>query len=148
MPDNRKAGLMGAGAGLMFLAGCVNLLFRAIPRALSFSSPATVAAANTPDDDGDSCADSTDLAMAMTAWKQVQQRKADPASATSADSPPFGGDIAPARSVADAYPSFESVAVDPGAGQVVISDSNRGAIFVYDRTAGDSSSQMVSPKRE
>ncbi len=157
MPANRKSGLMGAG--LMFLAGCVNLFFRASPRALSFSTPATVAAANTPDEDDDSCADTTDLAMAMTAWKQVQQRKTDPVSAAasasvpvsasvSLDTAPVGGDIAPARTVADAYPSFHSVAVDPEAGQVVISDSNRGAILLYDRASGDNSHRMASPKQE
>src|SRR5579864_4922846 len=149
MPANRKSGLMGAG--LMFLAGCVNLFFRASPHFLSFSTPAAVAAADTSDEDGDSCADTADLAMAMTAWKQVQQRKAVPVSASASlppDTAPVGGDIAPARTVADAYPSFHSVAVDPEAGQVVISDSNRGAIFVYDRASGDNSHQMVSPKRE
>lgn len=153
MPANRKSGLVGAGAAVMFLAGCVNLFFRASPRVLSFSTPATVAAANTSEDDDDSCADTTDLAMAMTAWKQVQQRKADPVSASvsasgSLDTAPVGGDIAPARTVADAYPSFHSVAVDPEAGQVVISDSNRGAILLYDRASGDNSHRMVSPKQE
>src|SRR3984885_2659081 len=157
MPANRKSGLLGAGAAVMFLAGCVNLFFRASPRVLSFSTPATVAAANTPDEDDDSCADTTDLAMAMTAWKQVQQRKADPVSAAasvpvsvsvSGDTAPVGGDIAPARTVADSYPSFHSVAVDPEAGQVVISDSNRGAILLYDRASGDNSHRMVSPKQE
>ena len=157
MPANRKSGLLGAGAAVMFLAGCVNLFFRASPRVLSFSTPATVAAANTPDEDDDSCADTTDLAMAMTAWKQVQQRKADPVSAAasvpvsvsvSGDTAPVGGDIAPARTVADSYPSFHSVAVDPEAGQVVISDSNRGAILLYDRSSGDNSHRMVSPKQE
>jgi DNA-binding beta-propeller fold protein YncE len=157
MPANRKSGLLGAGAAVMFLAGCVNLFFRASPRVLSFSTPATVAAASTPDEDDDSCADTTDLAMAMTAWKQVQQRKADPVSAAasvpvsvsvSGDTAPVGGDIAPARTVADSYPSFHSVAVDPEAGQVVISDSNRGAILLYDRSSGDNSHRMVSPKQE
>src|ERR1700733_2650647 len=157
MPANRKSGLLGAGAAVMFLAGCVNLFFRASPRVLSFSTPATVAAANTPDEDDDSCADTTDLAMAMTAWKQVQQRKADPVSAAasvpvsvsvSGDTAPVGGDIAPARTVADSYPSFHSVAVDPEAGQGVISDSNRGAVLLYDRSSGDNSHRMVSPKQE
>jgi DNA-binding beta-propeller fold protein YncE len=161
MPANRKYGLVGAGAAVMFLASCVHLLFRASPRILSLSTPSTVAAANTPDDDDDSCADTTDLAMAMTAWKQVQQRKADPVSASvsasvsvsaavsvSGATAPVGGDIAPARTVADAYPSFHSVAVDPAAGQVVISDSNRGAILLYDRASGDNSHRMVSPNQE
>src|SRR5581483_12143997 len=39
-------------------------------------------------------------------------------------------------------------AVDPAANQVAISDSNRGAILLYDRTAGDNSHRMVAPERE
>ena len=147
MPDKRKAILLGIGASVMLLAGCVTLLFRATSLLFHFSARAT-SAASAADEDDDSCSDSADLAMAITAWKQVQQRKGGPVSASSADTAPAGGDIAPARTVADAYPSFHSVAVDPGAGQVVISDSNRGAIFVYDRTSGGNSHQMVSPERE
>ena len=44
-----------------------------------------------------------------------------------------GGDIAPVRTVADPYPSLHSVAVDPENDRVVMSDSNRGGLLVYDR---------------
>jgi DNA-binding beta-propeller fold protein YncE len=57
-----------------------------------------------------------------------------------------GGDIVPVRSVEDPYPSLHSVAVDPANNRVVISDSNRGSILFYERTAGSSSSQVVVPK--
>lgn len=47
-----------------------------------------------------------------------------------------GGDIVPVRSVADPYPSLHSVAVDPENNIVLMSDSNRGGILVYKRSAG------------
>ena len=47
-----------------------------------------------------------------------------------------GGDIVPVRSVADPYPSFHSVTVDPENNEVLMSDSNRGGLLVYDRAAG------------
>ncbi len=159
MPEKQRASLMSAGAALMFLAVCGNLLVRVKPHIFSSAThPAihSVAAAPTgvsddaAADDDDSCADTTELAMAMTAWKETQQRKAAASPAASPENPPIGGDIAPARSVADAYASLHSVAVDPDANRVFMSDSNRGEIFGYDRTAGDSSSrsaQMIDPSR-
>jgi DNA-binding beta-propeller fold protein YncE len=47
-----------------------------------------------------------------------------------------GGDIVPVRSVADPYPSLHSVTVDPENNRVVMTDSNRGGLLVYDRAAG------------
>lgn len=47
-----------------------------------------------------------------------------------------GGDIVPVRSVADPYPSLHSVAVDPENNKVMMSDSNRGGLLVYDRASG------------
>jgi 6-phosphogluconolactonase (cycloisomerase 2 family) len=47
-----------------------------------------------------------------------------------------GGDIGPVRSVADPYPSLHSVTVDPENNKVLMSDSNRGGLLVYDRNAG------------
>jgi DNA-binding beta-propeller fold protein YncE len=49
--------------------------------------------------------------------------------------------------VADSYASLHSVAVDPDTNQVVVSDSNRGAMFFYDRTAGGNGAQMANPER-
>src|SRR6266481_5754481 len=56
-----------------------------------------------------------------------------------------GGDIVPVRSLADPYPSLHSVAVDPDNNRVLISDSNRGALRIYDRTSGSGSSGVVEP---
>lgn len=137
---------MSAGAGLLLMAGCFNLLFRATPSLFSSRSQASVTAGDSTDED-DSCADRTELAMAMTAWKQTQARGASAAPASQGATVPVGGDIAPARAVADSYASLHSVAVDPEANQVVVSDSNRGAIFFYDRSAGGNSAQMANPQR-
>jgi DNA-binding beta-propeller fold protein YncE len=169
MPKKRWASVAGAGAALMLLAGSSNLLFRASTfrvtsggssfQGAKLDSPSTwprVVQASTlgnsaPDiDEDDSCGGTAELALAMTAWQEKQQRRTESASAAAAlpEAVPAGGDIAPARYVADAYASLHSVAVDPDANQVVMSDSNRGAIFFYDRTSGDSSSKMVDPKWE
>ncbi len=56
-----------------------------------------------------------------------------------------GGDIVPVRSLADPYPSLHSVAVDPDNNRVLISDSNRGGLLIYDRTSGSDSSAVVEP---
>jgi DNA-binding beta-propeller fold protein YncE len=56
-----------------------------------------------------------------------------------------GGDIAPVRSIADPYPSLHSVAVDSENNRVLMSDSNRGSLLVYDRMAGDNSSNITEP---
>jgi 6-phosphogluconolactonase (cycloisomerase 2 family) len=63
-----------------------------------------------------------------------------------------GGDIVPVRSVADPYPSLHSVTVDPENNKVLMSDSNRGGLLVYDRAAGtvpgsDGVSEPVSQVR-
>jgi DNA-binding beta-propeller fold protein YncE len=149
MREKPTAWLMSAGAALMFVMGCFNLLFRAKPSLFSFlSSQSRVSvAADASIDADDSCADTTELAMAMSAWKQTQLRASDSAASTRAETAPAGGDIAPARSVADAYASLHSVAVDPDANRVIVSDSNRGAIFFYDRNAGSNSAQMANPER-
>src|ERR1700731_1861234 len=56
-----------------------------------------------------------------------------------------GGDIAPLRTVADPYPSLHSVAVDPENDRVLMSDSNRGGLLVYDRSTGSLSSSVAEP---
>ncbi|HTG27138.1 MAG TPA: hypothetical protein VK818_02845, partial [Methylomirabilota bacterium] len=63
-----------------------------------------------------------------------------------------GGDIVPVRSVADPYPSLHSVTVDPENNKVLMSDSNRGGLLVYDRATGtvpgsDAISEPVSQVR-
>src|SRR5437879_4177142 len=146
LPEKQTAWLVSAGAALMFIGGCFNLLFRAAPAIFPSGSQASVASDDATDAD-DSCADTTELAMAMTAWKQTQLRAANSGSTSRTETAPLGGDIAPARSVADAYASLHSVAVDPETNQVVVSDSNRGAIFFYDRSAGSNSAQIANPER-
>jgi DNA-binding beta-propeller fold protein YncE len=47
-----------------------------------------------------------------------------------------GGDVPPARVVRDPYPTFHGVAVDPQNNLVVMSDSNRHGLWMYERTAG------------
>jgi hypothetical protein len=139
---------MSARAALMFVGICANFLLRAKPHIFPFAAKTSIVSDAASDDlDDDSCADTTELAMAMTAWQQTQQRKTAAGSPALTESAPVGGDIAPARSVFDAYASLHSVAIDADANRVFMSDSNRGAIFLYDRTAGDNSSQMVSPER-
>jgi DNA-binding beta-propeller fold protein YncE len=56
-----------------------------------------------------------------------------------------GGDIVPVRSVADPYPSLHSVAVDSDNSRVLMSDSNRGGLLLYDRTAGAASNNVTEP---
>ncbi|HLZ12169.1 MAG TPA: hypothetical protein VKP58_06245 [Candidatus Acidoferrum sp.] len=56
-----------------------------------------------------------------------------------------GGDIVPVRSVADPYPSLHSVAVDSDNNRVLMSDSNRGGLLLYDRTAGAASINITEP---
>jgi DNA-binding beta-propeller fold protein YncE len=56
-----------------------------------------------------------------------------------------GGDIVPVRSIADPYPSLHSVAVDSDNNRVLMSDSNRGGLLFYDRTAGGASDNVTDP---
>jgi hypothetical protein len=46
-----------------------------------------------------------------------------------------GGDVAPARIVADSYPTFHSVVVDAENDRVFVSDPNRHALWSYERLA-------------
>src|SRR5437867_10733254 len=59
-----------------------------------------------------------------------------------------GGDIPPIRMVVDPYPSFNGVAVDAVNDLVMMSDTNRKSLLVYDRTGGSATSRdAVSAKR-
>jgi DNA-binding beta-propeller fold protein YncE len=58
--------------------------------------------------------------------------------------PMLGGDVSPARVVRDPWPTFHSVAVDPVNDRVVMSDSNRHGVWIYQRTAGASESRDVT----
>ena len=59
----------------------------------------------------------------------------------------IGGDVPPTRIVADPYPTFDGLAVDPENGIVVMSDENRSGLLMYDRTAGSQSKAITEPKR-
>jgi DNA-binding beta-propeller fold protein YncE len=59
-----------------------------------------------------------------------------------------GGDIAPVRMVVDPYPSFNGVAVDTANDLVMMSDTNRKSLLVYDRTAGSATSKQAVPARQ
>jgi DNA-binding beta-propeller fold protein YncE len=58
-----------------------------------------------------------------------------------------GGDVPPTRVVADPYPTFDGLAVDPVNDVVVMSDENRSGLFIYDRKSGSHSPAITEPKR-
>jgi DNA-binding beta-propeller fold protein YncE len=59
-----------------------------------------------------------------------------------------GGDIPPARCLADPYPEFSTVAVDPVHDEVMFGDQNLKSLLVYDRRAGGLSSATTEPLRK
>jgi DNA-binding beta-propeller fold protein YncE len=59
-----------------------------------------------------------------------------------------GGDIAPVRMVVDPYPSFNGVAVDTTNDLVMMSDTNRKSLLVYERTAGSATSKQAAAPRQ
>lgn len=59
-----------------------------------------------------------------------------------------GMDIAPLRCIADPYPTFNGVAVDPQRNIVVMSDTNRKSLLIYDRSSGSKSSEETAPQRQ
>jgi 6-phosphogluconolactonase (cycloisomerase 2 family) len=59
----------------------------------------------------------------------------------------LGGDVPPTRIVADPYPTFDGLAVDPENGLVVMSDENRSGLLMYDRAGGSHSKAITEPKR-
>jgi DNA-binding beta-propeller fold protein YncE len=145
----RWAILGTASAGLLLFAGTPNLFFSFLhyrPAPLTSIAQASMF----DSDEDDTCSDpaQTRQLMAMVTPGGQQNRAVAVAASTGAAEAPVGGDIAPSRTVWDAYPSLHSVAVDPETNQVMMSDSNRGAIFFYDRAGAGGSSQMTNPKSE
>src|SRR5229473_7590084 len=59
-----------------------------------------------------------------------------------------GGAIPPVRMVVDPYPSFNGVAVDSTGDLVMMSDTNRKSLLVYDRTAGSRTSRQAAAARQ
>ena len=59
-----------------------------------------------------------------------------------------GGDLPPVRMVVDPYPSFNGVAVDSSNDLVMMSDTNRKSLLVYDRTAGSAAGKEAAAPRQ
>src|SRR5438552_7436426 len=59
-----------------------------------------------------------------------------------------GGDLPPVRMVVDPYPSFNGVAVDITNDLVMMSDTNRKSLLVYDRTAGSAAGKEAAAPRQ
>ncbi len=60
---------------------------------------------------------------------------------------PLGGDLLPARSLLDPNPTFNGIAVDGESNLLVVTDTNRKSILVYDRAAGLIQPAQVSQPR-
>jgi DNA-binding beta-propeller fold protein YncE len=58
----------------------------------------------------------------------------------------LGGNIPPTGVIADPWPTFDGMAVDPDNGIVAMSDENRHGVLMYDRTAGSNSSKVTEPR--
>jgi hypothetical protein len=56
-----------------------------------------------------------------------------------------GGDVPPARVIADPYPTLHSVVVDAERNKVFMSDPNRHALWSYDRLAASKGKEMIEP---
>ena len=59
-----------------------------------------------------------------------------------------GGDLPPVRMVVDPYPSFNGVVVDTTNDLVMMSDTNRKSLLLYDRTAGSAASKDAATPRQ
>src|SRR5256886_3264971 len=59
-----------------------------------------------------------------------------------------GGDLPPVRMVVDPYPSFNGVAVDTTNDLVMMSDTNRKSLLVYDRAAGSATSKQAAAAKQ
>jgi DNA-binding beta-propeller fold protein YncE len=59
-----------------------------------------------------------------------------------------GGDIPPVRMVVDPYPSFNGVTVDTANDLVMMSDTNRKSLLIYDRTTGSATSRQAATAKQ
>lgn len=62
-------------------------------------------------------------------------------------SDPAGGDLPPVRMVVDPYPSFNGIVLDATNDLVMMSDTNRKSLLIYDRTAGSATSKAAATPR-
>ncbi len=76
--------------------------------------------------------ESSGIGGTLTAFAQENEAK------------PLGGDVIAARSILDPHPAFNGVAVDPLNNIVVMSDTNRKSLLVYNRAADGSKSDEVT----
>src|SRR5205814_92873 len=60
----------------------------------------------------------------------------------------LAGDLPPVRMVVDPYPSFNGVAVDTTNDLLMMSDTNRKSLIVYERTAGSPTSRQAAAARQ
>jgi DNA-binding beta-propeller fold protein YncE len=65
--------------------------------------------------------------------------------AQEAPAKPLGGDLVPVRTVADPYPVFNGVAVDPDNNLVVMTDVNRKTVIAYDRNRASTNPADLTP---
>jgi DNA-binding beta-propeller fold protein YncE len=59
----------------------------------------------------------------------------------------LGGDVPAARVLEDPYPSFNGVAIDPQNDLVMLSDTNRKSVLVYDRQSHSKQGEETQPLR-
>src|SRR5262245_22999582 len=59
-----------------------------------------------------------------------------------------GGDLPPVRMVVDPYPSFNGVVVDSTNDLVMMSDTNRKSLLIYDRTAGSAAAKEAAVAKQ
>jgi DNA-binding beta-propeller fold protein YncE len=91
-----------------------------------------------------------DMYPAYSAGGGVQAQERRGPLAVAADWPgkdAIGGDIPPTRIVADPYPTFDGLAVDPENDLVVMSDENRSGLLMYDRKSGSHARTITEPRR-
>src|SRR6266436_6573545 len=83
------------------------------------------------------------IALAVViSWAALSRSSAD-----ERRSKPFPEDIPAARMVADPYPAFNGIAVDPENNVVVASDPNRKSLLLYDRLHNTSEGTQTVPVR-
>jgi DNA-binding beta-propeller fold protein YncE len=88
------------------------------------------------------------LVVLAGAGSLVQLRRhARPAFAQEKQSKPRGGDVIPLRQVADPYPVFNGIAVDPEHNLVAMTDVNRKSLLNYDRMV-ESRSGITAARRQ
>src|SRR3984893_5802503 len=68
-----------------------------------------------------------------------------PPAAQENDVRPAPADIPPVRTIADPYPEFNGIAVDPENGFVGVTDPNRKSLLLYDGKRGNNGSAATVP---